>query len=39
VAMVHAARRQVGVRTFVYLRPGKWLEVFRLLAGRKGGRP
>jgi O-antigen/teichoic acid export membrane protein len=37
LAMVHAARRMVGVRTFVYLRPGKWIEVFRLLAGRAGG--
>jgi O-antigen/teichoic acid export membrane protein len=37
VAMVHAARREVGVRTFVYLRPSKWAEVFRLLAGRLGG--
>lgn len=35
VAMVHAARRKVGVRTFVYLRPAKWVEVFRLLAGRQ----
>lgn len=36
VAMVHAARRKVGVRTFVYLRPDKWAEVLRFLAGRKG---
>jgi hypothetical protein len=34
--MVHAARRKVGVRTFVYLRPGKWVDVFRLLARRSG---
>jgi O-antigen/teichoic acid export membrane protein len=36
LAMVHAARKKVGVRTFVYLRPARWVEVFRLLAGRKG---
>jgi O-antigen/teichoic acid export membrane protein len=36
VAMVHAAKRKVGVRTFVYLRPAKWAEVFRLLLGRTG---
>lgn len=34
VAMVHAARQQVGVRTFVYLQPRKWTEVFRMLMGR-----
>jgi O-antigen/teichoic acid export membrane protein len=34
VAMVHMARRKVGVRTFVYLNPAKWAEVFRLLLGR-----
>ena len=39
MAMVYMARRQVGVRTFVYLRPGKWIEVLRLLAGRKGNVP
>lgn len=37
VAMVHMARRVVGVRTFVYLRPSEWAEVFRLVAGRVGG--
>jgi O-antigen/teichoic acid export membrane protein len=36
MAMVYMARRKVGVRTFVYLRPSEWAEVFRLLAGRKG---
>ncbi|HEX3130509.1 MAG TPA: lipopolysaccharide biosynthesis protein [Thermoanaerobaculia bacterium] len=36
VAMVYAARKMVGVRTFVYLRPSKWIEVLRLLAGRRG---
>jgi O-antigen/teichoic acid export membrane protein len=36
VAMVHVARKKVGVRTFVYLNPAKWVEVFRLLAGRSG---
>ncbi|MES1245477.1 MAG: lipopolysaccharide biosynthesis protein [Acidobacteriota bacterium] len=33
VAMVYAARRTVGVRTFVYLKPAKWVEVFRFLVG------
>jgi O-antigen/teichoic acid export membrane protein len=37
VAMVYAARQKVGVRTFVYLHPRKWAEVFRFLVGRKGG--
>jgi O-antigen/teichoic acid export membrane protein len=36
MAMVYMARRKIGVRTFVYLRPGEWVEVFRMLAGRKG---
>lgn len=35
VAMVVVARRQVGVRTFVYLRPSQWVEVFRFLTGRR----
>lgn len=35
MGMVHAARKQVGVRTFVYLHPRKWTEVFKLLLGRK----
>lgn len=39
MAMVHMARKTVGVRTFVYLRPGKWIEVLRLLAGRQGNGP
>jgi O-antigen/teichoic acid export membrane protein len=38
MAMVYMARRKVGVRTFVYLQPGQWVEVFQLLAGRKGNR-
>jgi O-antigen/teichoic acid export membrane protein len=29
VAMVHAARRLVGIRTFVYLEPARWREVLR----------
>ncbi|HWM93181.1 MAG TPA: lipopolysaccharide biosynthesis protein [Thermoanaerobaculia bacterium] len=34
VAMVRSARELVGVRTFVYLQPRKWAEVFRMLLGR-----
>ena len=37
MAMVYMARRKVGVRTFVYLRPREWAEVLRLLVGRVGG--
>ncbi len=29
VAMVHAARRLIGIRTFVYLEPARWREVLR----------
>lgn len=29
LAMVHSARRLVGIRTFVYLQPARWLEVLR----------
>lgn len=35
MAMVHAARQKVGVRTFIYPQPGKWKEVLRILLGRK----
>ena len=36
VANVAAARRRLGVRTFVYLRRQEWAEVARLLAtGRR----
>jgi O-antigen/teichoic acid export membrane protein len=38
VAMVHSARRLVGIRTFVYLQPARWLEVLRK-ARREKDRP
>lgn len=34
VAMVAAARRRVGVRTFVYLQPRKWREIVRQVLRR-----
>jgi O-antigen/teichoic acid export membrane protein len=33
VAMVASARRLVGVRTFIYLQPARWLEVLRKAQG------
>jgi O-antigen/teichoic acid export membrane protein len=30
VAMVDSARRLVGIRTFIYLQPARWLEVLKL---------
>lgn len=35
LAMVRSARQLVGVRTFVYLEPRKWAEVFRLVLARR----
>jgi hypothetical protein len=39
VLMVAAARRKVGVRTFVYFRLHEWREVLALLLPRRGGAP
>lgn len=36
LAMVASARRLVGVRTFVYLQPARWLEVLRKAWGERG---
>ncbi|HKH49214.1 MAG TPA: oligosaccharide flippase family protein [Thermoanaerobaculia bacterium] len=36
LAMVRSARRLVGIRTFVYFQPARWLEVLRM-ARTKGG--
>ena len=36
MGMVWSARRIVGVRTFVYLDPARWRQVFRMLIGRDG---
>ncbi len=33
MGLVWSARRLVGVRTFVYLEPGRWRQVFRMLIG------
>jgi O-antigen/teichoic acid export membrane protein len=30
LAMVRSARRLIGIRTFVYFQPARWLEVIRL---------
>lgn len=34
--MVWSARKLVGVRTFVYLEPARWRQVFRMLIGKNG---
>lgn len=39
VAMVWTVRRRIGVRTFIYLAPREWLDVARLLVGRRGAAP
>jgi O-antigen/teichoic acid export membrane protein len=36
MGLVGSARRLVGVRTFVYLEPARWRQVFRMLTGRSG---
>ncbi|MFL6197779.1 MAG: lipopolysaccharide biosynthesis protein [Thermoanaerobaculia bacterium] len=36
MGMVWSARRLVGVRTFAYLDPARWRQVFRMLTGRGG---
>lgn len=38
VAMVRSARRLLGVRTFVYLEPARWLDVLRTALGDRRGR-
>ena len=34
--LVWSAHRLVGVRTFVYLEPARWRQVFRMLIGKQG---
>lgn len=34
IAMVRSARRLIGIRTFVYLEPARWLEVLRMARER-----
>jgi O-antigen/teichoic acid export membrane protein len=36
MGMVWSARKLVGVRTFVYLEPARWRQVFRMLIGKGG---
>ncbi|HWN43667.1 MAG TPA: polysaccharide biosynthesis C-terminal domain-containing protein [Thermoanaerobaculia bacterium] len=36
MSMVWSARKLVGVRTFVYLEPARWRQVFRMLIGKSG---
>lgn len=37
LAMVWSARRLVGIRTFVYFQPSRWLEVLRRARRERGG--
>jgi hypothetical protein len=36
MGLVWSARKLVGVRTFVYLDPARWRQVFRMLIGKSG---
>jgi O-antigen/teichoic acid export membrane protein len=36
MGLVWSARKLVGVRTFVYLEPARWRQVFRMLIGKSG---
>jgi O-antigen/teichoic acid export membrane protein len=35
LAMVHSARRLIGIRTFIYLEPARWREVLRMVRRKR----